>query len=309
MRQNYNKELKEIAKRKDNLVIFAGSGVAKECGLPNWEGLVEHLKKYLIQKGQSFDEQMNKYDLPMQAQIVYETFKEIFPTNYKNIFFSEIDGFMKPSLWPHTACQEEIIHTCEKIVTTNFDNSFESAIKTYCKFSHKKQNIYSRSFPKLNYIKFINSTEDYKVAYLHGNTGQHLIFIKDDYEKFYCGTNNTLYDFYKQLWQNNTLLFIGFSFEDYYVKEVFNKIFFELYERYNENLRVTSIEDTEFHKIKHFTFIQEYEDNKFLKLCEELKKMKIYTIPYKNHSEYKGYLDIINDSVRDTKSEWNPDNE
>lgn len=69
----------------------------------------------------------------------------------------------------------------------------------------------------------------YQLVYLHGSADDYIILKTSDYDKFYpsiAGTTGStvLQDYLKQLYLNCTLVFIGFSFNDRYMREALKQI-------------------------------------------------------------------------------------
>jgi hypothetical protein len=308
--------IQEIAKRKPKLVVFAGTGVSEPAGIPNWKELVEHLCNHLKNQGHNVDISGCENNIPHAAQRIYDVFVEVSGCEEKGrrAYIDTITQYLEPQIWPDSACQHDIIDVCKDIVTTNFDRTFENAFKKY--FRRAGQNTVSliQAFPELNFHEFFSDSVGYRLAYLHGKESQFLIFKEDDYENYYRSTNRTLVDFYEDLWRNKTLLFIGFSFNDRYVVELFQKISRDLDKRFNENFKITGVPDNSLKNIKHYAFLikpthkENTEDKKFKDLCKELERMNIRVLVYEKHADYCSWLEMINCPPQRPTDAWSPNN-
>jgi len=175
------------------------------------------------------------------------------------------------------------------------------------------------------------------LVYLHGNVTSKIIFKKSDYDTFYSdpGETRKLTDFYKSLYCNRTLLFVGFSFKD---KEILDMLRFVRNELLRDNIVTQKFyRDTNpvQQNIKHYAFmkdvtsecIQKIEQlnekcsqnpkmpkeekdavkenrailqqlsDEFEKLCEDMKEINVIPLKYKNHKDYRPWLKEIGGSI------------
>jgi len=319
--------LNEIEERKENLVIFAGAGIPTSTGIPAWTKLLKDLAKELNDTNleESISEETNH---PEKAQEIYEAFISKENGDVKEgeqKYYSKIKELLVAKDWDFSPSQLSMWHTCKKIVTTNFDRTFNNAHEDYYRFRDEDECfLNTQCHPDLDYQHVVKNEQC--LVYLHGNTARKMIFKKDDYEKFY-NKSDSLGSFYRELYLYHTLLFIGFSFNDEYILEMFKS----LHSKLSNHDRMCSEHDDEYSPIlkskRHYVFIkdesfgceqviellekkpvatskeeeekeieiQKYKNKKedFEKLCIDLKNIKIMPIKYKNHKDYRHWLNEI----------------
>ncbi|GAA4432589.1 hypothetical protein GCM10023188_21130 [Pontibacter saemangeumensis] len=229
------KELRE-AISNNKLIVFAGSGLSKKFNLPDWEGMVidvinniedDSLKPFVSllksKKMQPIDVleglQDNKKDIHLYI---------------KNNFTINEDN--------NLATHKKIVKLTSKIVTTNYDNAFEKA-------DNKLSTVYYFSPFNINNIK----SDERFLFKLHGcsaSDASKCVIFKKDYEDLYSNENAAILKL-KDLFINNTILFIGFGFKDPYVNTVFSNLD-RIFEGYNKHFVLTPNPD----EFKEFSYIK-----------------------------------------------------
>ncbi|MDV3473598.1 hypothetical protein CMU02_16850 [Elizabethkingia anophelis] len=180
----------------DRLVVFAGSGISVDSGLPTWDGLLHGIK-------QNLNEETREKDALKLAQLLYnEKGEKEYYDIIKEIIF-------KDSTSSYNYLHEIIFKlNPQHVITTNYDNFFEQIIENEgLGFSTVvKDN-------DLPYAKFRNLLIKY-----HGDFENHNIVLKEnDYLEF--SKNHTLKEiFVKSLFSNKIILFVGYSFSDINLK-------------------------------------------------------------------------------------------
>jgi hypothetical protein len=139
MSVDIEKELENIA-RCSEPVVFAGAGIPTASGIPAWKHL---LQKLHYKTGEECPnekvESWKPADYPKTAQILYDKFIEKDSTNGADNFLRSIRGILEPTIWDYSACQLFLVHSFDYIITTNFDKTFDTAIKDYNMFSSNKK--------------------------------------------------------------------------------------------------------------------------------------------------------------------------
>ncbi len=139
---------------------------------------------------------------------------------------------MQSTKIPHTVTQEEIILASGgKIVTTNFDDTFESAFETLNRRGVVQSGFKVQTLSKLEYKKV---SEENHITYLHGKCDEdEIIFKTADYLKHYpsldSGQESSLEKLLSFLYVecNLTVVFVGFSFEDRFIMRTLERIYRE----------------------------------------------------------------------------------
>jgi len=303
-----------------DFIVFVGAGVSEFTGVKLWPGILKALNDYRPDENKKIDiESFLHYDYPSAAQMLYERYQE----NGKiKAFYDIIKQQVQATRWPDCGLQQEIIKLSGRIITTNFDDTLESAFRTLQKSCRKQ------CLPKLTYKKVCRK---YSITYLHGNFSQHensgeneIIFRTEDYAKYYSklnrGRESCVEKILSNIYRNpkEAIVFIGFSFDDEYIKRTFARINKEI-----KNEHLMNINNPSFRPylsyIKHYALLscevqedntneptwrtknpdlikkktKEWENEK--KLNEELKNMQINVWRYSKgkHIELKPLFDEI----------------
>lgn len=211
MSKKFNNSIASIkeAVNKDRLVIFVGAGVSKDSGVPLWHELLLGIKGRL-------DEETDETDALKIAQKLYnEKGEKEYNDIIKELLFKNSLGYN-----PLHEILFELNPQC--IITTNYDNYFESVINDLgLPFS-----IVSKD-EDLSYAKHKKLLIKY-----HGDFENHNIVLKEnDYNDF--SKNNTLKEvFVKSLFSNKTILFVGYSVSDPNLKLLIREIQYILKKHY-----------------------------------------------------------------------------
>jgi len=182
-----------IVKAKDHgrLVVFAGAGVSIDSHVPGWAELMEQL-------GADIGLEDASEDPPGSAQHYLDVRKN-------KEYQEKIQEVLKH---PHTTFNplHEIILELspQHIITTNFDQHFEQAIKeTSARYSLiKKDSDMPYAKGAALYVK------------MHGDFDQrNIVLSKDDFEN-YSKNFPLIESFVKYVFSSSLVLFVGFSFDD-----------------------------------------------------------------------------------------------
>ena len=195
------KRIKE-ASNAGKLVIFVGAGVSANSGVPTWWGLMESLKKELpkdLIKGEDY----------LKIAQLYKNYRE--HKEYLEKIRTELKhGLVKPCPIHDAILGLNPAH----IITTNYDDLLEqAALKNNAQYYPIRKDT---DLPYASYDKFIIK--------MHGDFDEgNIVLTEDDYLNYEA--NFPLIDSYvKSLVASKLMLFIGFSFDDYNLKFITNKV-------------------------------------------------------------------------------------
>lgn len=207
--------------KDDKLVFFIGAGFSQPLGYLSWNGLVE---KFLRDLSIDYKElapfiDVIKSEKPVMSTIgILDLLVDYKARVYKIMDqeFSNIENHVKSS--PEILKRHQLISKISsKLVTTNYDKSLEEANPNLRKFT------YSNGFNIAN----LNNIDKY-IFKLHGciEDASSCILYKEDYEKLYSGNSEykNAIDELKKIIGDNTIIFLGFSLADPYVKFQFDYI-------------------------------------------------------------------------------------
>lgn len=231
LKSKFNNDVASIkdAINNNRLVIFAGAGVSKDSGIPLWHELQEAIKDRLNERTSEVD--------PMKiAQLLYNEKGE---KEYNDILKKLL--FEKSNL-PNLLHEILFELNPQHIVTTNFDNHFESIINDHgLAFSvvSKDEDLPYASQKRL-LIKY------------HGDFESHNTVLKEhDYLEF--SKNHTLKEvFVKSLFSNKVIFFVGYSVSDPNLKLLIREIQYLLNKHHQRAYMLTSKEEVNSTEIKYF---------------------------------------------------------
>lgn len=198
--------------QKDNLVIFAGSGLSIRFGLPNWRKLVtdvidivnnESYKPYSMLLNTEGEAMMSPLEVLDKLKGEHIIFREYI----RDHFEIKTGDF---------TLHKKIIELTGKVITTNYDNAFEKA----CNGNIKP------TYPTSRFnISELEKNKDRYIFNIHGSyhEADNCILFKSDYERMY-GTDSAVSEKLKSIFINKTILFIGFSFNDPDLNLIFSNL-------------------------------------------------------------------------------------
>ncbi|WP_144604057.1 SIR2 family protein [Algoriphagus algorifonticola] len=197
-----NKHIQNIinAKNDSSLAIFVGAGISKSSEtesfkLPDWADLIKDLKTELdIQDEFDFLKIAQLYYLEFGEFIYYKKLKEYFPDYIKP---SELHKLIF-RINPHV------------IITTNWDNILERTIE-------ENAFIYDTISSDTDLTR---SSLQNKVIKMHGDfTNNNIVFKEDDYINYQLNFP-LLENYLKSILSTHTVLFIGYSYNDFNLKQI-----------------------------------------------------------------------------------------
>ena len=182
---------------KGKLVVFVGAGVSKNSGLPDWKELIKDYAEY---RG------IKEFTSKEYLTIPEEVFERYGSLKYYEIAEKRLSGKYVPNSVHRILKKMDLIY----IITTNYDTLIEDEIKNLQVVSKDEDLPYTSSNRML--IK------------MHGNFENKNIVLKksdyDNYEKKFPLISTLI----KGLFTTNTILFIGYSYNDINVQQIMNWI-------------------------------------------------------------------------------------
>jgi len=274
-----------------SMISFIGAGVSTALGISDWKTLMEKLYNKAKNKGLKckFPED-NPDQWPKLAQ-------EIFNYLDNNEFYSLISENMEPKISSTSLPIIKLVFAFDIHLTTNFDNSIEGAYK-FLKYLSKfmpseklKKEYIPYYIPDFKYPQEERNKDI--IYYLHGSVNKNIYILKQkDYESFYPSVSESnnidkiekLEDFLKYCYENFNIIFIGFSFDDKYVRDYFfylAKIIEKEYMRTREFYKQSGQHYSP-KEIKHFWIVESGKlENYGEKIHEFFLEANIYPIVYK----------------------------
>lgn len=205
MEESFKADINRIkeASITGKLVVFVGAGVSVNSGLPSWNRLIDQLKNELPK-----DVANSENDYLKIAQL-YKNHRE-FKEYIEKIRHELNAGNTKINPIHEVIFELSPIH----VVTTNYDDLLEKAVL--------QKNLQYYKICKDVDIPY--ATYDRYIIKMHGDLEEgNIVFTEDDYLNY--EKNFPLIEtFVKSLFAANLVLFIGFSFDDYNLKFITNKV-------------------------------------------------------------------------------------
>lgn len=277
---------------RTNMVSFIGAGTSKPLGISDWETLMKDLCAQAKIKGFNGELPGAPKDWPQFAQDIYDYLKEHGCSDH---YFKTILSNMILKITSTTATLENLVLALDIHLTTNFDKSIQAAYDHLNDLFERSNSPSLKKSYGLHYLPDFDvprTTDVSSIYYLHGNIDKGIYILKkSDYDTFYPSVSsckepvNQLENFLKERYRHSNIIFLGFSFDDYYVREFFERVAKEID---REAMTVTdfysqSRKEYEKRSIKHFLVINAgVVDKPGVDIYDEFEAMKIYPIIYKD---------------------------
>ena len=182
---------------KGKLVVFVGAGVSKNSGLPDWKELIKDYAEY---RG------IKKFTSKEYLTIPEEVFERYSSLKYYEIVEKTFSGKYFPNSIHRILKEMDLTY----IITTNYDTLIEDEIKNLQVVSKDEDLPYTSSNKML--IK------------MHGDfKNKNIVLKKSDYDN-YEKNFQLISTLIKGLFTTNTILFIGYSYNDTNVQQIMNWI-------------------------------------------------------------------------------------
>ena len=201
-------ELQQAVSQK-KLVVFTGAGVSIKEGLPSWKDLVLKIleeKNDFIEKSSFYADAVREDVLtPLEAlDKIEDNKKHVFSVLEESVTSGNIESEFIQKLSKLTT----------RFITTNFDSLLEDNIPSIRKITKDSQ---------YNLTKI--DTEDSYVLKIHGDVSEidNCVIFSSQYEELYSKDNLTVFQL-KKIFSQYTVLFLGFSFSDHFVSELFDYV-------------------------------------------------------------------------------------
>ncbi|MFL0574203.1 SIR2 family protein [Priestia megaterium] len=213
----------DLKKNIRNIIPFLGSGTSMPLGLSNWRGLLKGLENGFFNEA---DKELYRDFLQdgdfMQALGFLKNRTLEFSTDedIKNFMVDQIEQHYLKDLDKSKHNIEDILNlSSDFIMTTNYDRAL---------LDYRKEYSYPYTFNDIGNVQEFLNRKKQAVVSLHGHIDKKetMIVTDEDYNKLY--SDQTTKTILSSIMGNKHLLFLGFSFEDAYFKDLYNKIYEEL---------------------------------------------------------------------------------
>ncbi len=208
-------ELIKNAKEEDRLVIFIGSGVSFNSGIPQWKGLVQELARQLSYykcKKCEYRKSYEKCQQYRECNINGEEFLKI-PQFYYNVhpkkYFNLIKTVLDIEVEPNDLNRIIMEIKPKHIITTNYDRLIE-------KTNHSNRLIYKNIYRDEDLLDMYSNNYIIK---MHGDIKdlKNIVLKENDYLSY--SQNHILMETkIKSLLLDHTFIFVGYSLNDYNLK-------------------------------------------------------------------------------------------
>lgn len=224
--------------KKNELVVFAGSGLSKRFNLPTWTQLVEDIIR-------NINEPRFLDLIPILKNGMFSPIEILDRLQDEHIKVSSyIKNNFKIQSNQDFTLHKKILELTGAIITTNYDNSFEEAALN--------EIIPTKSTSSFN-VSEINRDKKPYIFKIHGcyTEPDNCIIFSDQYKALYDGDTASK-EKLKSIFIDKTILFVGFSFNDPEIKLIFTNLS-KLFEGNIRHFILTKEEGS----FKVFTFLKE----------------------------------------------------
>ena len=193
------RQLIQAAANKNQLVVFVGAGTSIPCGMPSWSKAIEKIREHLSDKDGDDD----------FLRIPQYYYNEHGKNNYVKLM-REIFKYGK-NLYSGSIHHKILKFRTKYIITTNYDHLLEQALseenQVFDVVSHDKDLAYG--------------TADRKIIKMHGDFEHDNFVLKEDDYLRYSYSFRLIETYIKALIAGNVILFLGYSFSDPDLKQIF----------------------------------------------------------------------------------------
>jgi hypothetical protein len=278
--ENFQKLLDIYNADEKMCLPFLGAGISTPTGIDSWKKLLMNMAINLCKTIKSDDVEniIEQYGYPRTASLLKEDIND--EVEYKNFLIKQFE----PTNILTTSAIIKIVIKFHSIVTTNYDTTIEEAIKTinyiYKDKGIEKLDYEFQDLPVLSSIKLLRKKN---IVYLHGyKKNETFLLTEEDYKLFYPSNYSSegiesLENFLKEIIENMTLVFIGFSFND--------KDFCDFFKRTKDKIESQkrlinmNFKNHKEDKFNHFAFIK-FNNEKYDELEKILNDLGIKAIYY-----------------------------
>ena len=199
MNKKFLTDIKNIRTAIDTnkLVVFAGSGISIDAGIPSWNELINEIS--------------SEINIPNNEKDYLRIAQMYFNERQQKEFIEKIRSILKHKKIKHNEIHEEIFKlNPEHILTTNFDDLLDQVIK-------KESLPFSIVSKDAEFPYALNTNLLVKV---HGDLDNTDIVIKEDDYIDYSLNHPLIEAFIKSVFASKVVLFIGYSFSDIDLKMI-----------------------------------------------------------------------------------------
>jgi len=203
----YDKEINQIidASKNNALTIFVGAGISAISGAPTWSKLLDAI---CIELGMVPPESYSSDDFLRLPQVLFYSLNED-EKSYLNFVKKHVvvDGLI-----PNQFHKELLNLNPSSFITTNYDTLLEDAAMQNC-----------QGFKVVSKDSEIPSIYgDRYILKLHGDFKNNNIVLKEEDYLNYSENFKLMETFMKSVFSTNTVVFIGYSLNDYNIKLILN---------------------------------------------------------------------------------------
>ncbi|WP_088345941.1 SIR2 family protein [Bacillus cereus] len=228
----------------EKVIIFLGSGFSLDLGNPNWINLVIGIIEHIV------TETGDESYLPFKDILKNGTMEvlDVLDVIEKKVQRRHImDGLVKHIKEAvYSEKHKKLLNISRKLITTNYDRLLE----------HNSEIRHIFTYDNLYHISGIKEKDEF-ILKLHGciNDPDKCILFRKQYDGIYTEESAAILKM-EGLIQDYTFLFVGFSFADPYVKDLFNKIDKILNGYGNTHYLITTEESEVINKCKYIQQIK-----------------------------------------------------
>ena len=203
----YEVELQRIldASKNNALTFFVGAGVSALSHAPNWKTLIDTICDELGRP------RKEEYSSDEYLQIPQMFFYSINKNQKKYLKFVE-EKIQSEELSPNIIHREMLRLNPASFITTNYDSLLENAASDYCQ-SYKVISC-DNDVPTIFGDKYILK--------IHGDFQSENIVLKEEDYLNYSDNFKLIETLVKSIFATNTVVFIGYSLNDYNIKMILN---------------------------------------------------------------------------------------
>ena len=232
-RRNLERLLRVAQGVENRLVTFVGAGASKPLGIVGWPQLIQKLLRECNNEDleKIYSDIVEADSKDEWARIISDhgdRFPEIADEIYDSMDDKErFDNLVLESMEPEYAkCTSALIGMALVVrchLTTNFDSSLEEAYKIISRVKRCESDEFKAKVHAWHQVRQQAFGQEPHIYYLHADReNRDFILRKTQYDKIYI-EDDSIVQTLRSFFGFETVIFVGFSFTDYYVEQAVDR--------------------------------------------------------------------------------------
>lgn len=227
-------------KQSDKAVSFVGAGISKPLGVPDWSDLMIALVEECTDLAMRYfaetvaDNGRRQFRGSVRPEEYPRIADEVFNALGYQRYTEIIKQHMQPTINTTTATLQQLVLAVSVHLTTNFERYIEATYNYLERMIRNSGGTFARTLTVKDFTQatdYPSSSDPDWLCYLHASVDRGIFVLPErEYKRVYkhVGGAGDVHECIKHFFRHHHLLFVGFSFDDPYVKGCVERIAAEL---------------------------------------------------------------------------------